>query len=339
MKGWADMKKNFVLICLVISILLVSTGCGITHPTVLTINGDEVSLLEYNYYFSTMKLQAEQTVPADQMEMYWETEKDGKTAFELLKESAYDEMVDLRVAANKAESMGISYSDSAVMQATTGFKNQIVQAAASEKEYYEMTNTDSATINEIAKLYAIRSAMLNKLIEDGTIDLSDAVYEKTFAEKWMKAQHILISTTDVNTGVALSDEEKASKKAQAEEILKRVKVGENFTALMNEFSEDPGKESAPEGYVFTNGEMVAEFEDAVLALQPDQTSEIVESSFGYHIIKRLPLSAATDAESFTQYKDYIQSEILMNYLEENIPLWKEEMTIVENKAQIDKIKL
>jgi len=339
MKGWADMKKNFILVCLVISILILCAGCGITHPTVLTINGDEVSLLEYNYYFSNMKLQAEQSVPADQIEMYWETEKDGKTAFELLKDSAYDEMVALRVAANKAESMGISYSDSMVMQATNGFKNQIVQAAESEKEYYEMTNTDSATINEIAKLYAIRSAMLSKLTEDGSIDLSDAVYENAFAEKWMKAQHILISTVDANTGAALSDEEKAAKKTQAEAILKRVKAGENFTALMTEFSEDPGKESAPNGYVFTSGEMVAEFEDAVVALQPNQTSEIVESSFGYHIIKRLPLSAATDAESFNQYKDYIQSEILMDYLEENVPLWKEEMTIIENKAPIDKIKL
>ena len=332
------MKKSILLICLIISILVCS-GCGVVRPTVLTIGGEEVSLTEYNFYYSTAKLQAEQTVSADQLEMYWSTEKDGKTTFEIMKDSAYEEMVNLRVAAKKAENLGLSYNDPVVMQTASGFKSQFLQIAPSEKEFYELTDTDSATLNEIAKLYAIRSAMISKLGEEGAIDLSEEAYNNTFSSKWMKAQHILLSTKDNATNEDLSAEEKNAKKEKAEEILKRVKKGEDFTKLMNEFSEDPGKESSPEGYVFTDGEMVAEFEDAVKALEPGKTSEIVESSFGYHIIKRLPLSSETDAEAFEKNFSSIQSELVMNYLNENLPKWKEEMEIVENKAPIEKIKL
>lgn len=82
------------------------------------------------------------------------------------------------------------------------------------------------------------------------------------------------------------------KKVKAEEILKRAKAGEDFAALANEFSEDPGNKSPkgkPLGGIYTNvtkGKMLAPFEEAALALEPGQiVSNIVETDFGYHIIK------------------------------------------------------
>ncbi len=333
------MKKLLISAFIIMSVILTCVGCAVVQPTVLTIDGDEATVSEFNYYFSVAKLSAESQIPADQLEMYWETEKDGKTTFELLKDSAFNEMIALRVAAKKAEKEGISKNDSSVMQAKAGFKQQIMSIAQSEKEFYEMTNTTSDTINKISELYALRSALLNKLIIDGEINVSNEVLSKTFNEKWMKAQHILISTQNTETGAPLSDEEKAAKKALADSVLQRVKKGEDFTNVMNEVSEDPGKTTSPDGYVFTDGEMVAEFEEAVKALTPNKISDIVESAYGYHIIKRLPLSAETDAESFQQMAGSIQSEIIMNYLDAKVPEWKQEMTIVEDKAPIDKIKL
>ena len=333
------MKKNFIFISLLLVITLLCSACSIVQPTVLTIDGEEISLSEYNYYFSIAKLQAEQTVAADQIDMYWQTEKDGKTTFEILKDSAFDEMVALRVTAKKAEQMGISYNDNDVRQNISGFKSQILQAAASESQFYEMTNTDSKAISEIAKLYAIRSVMLSKLADEGKIDLSDAALTDYFKNNFYKANHILVLTQDATTGAALTDEQKAEKKKQAEEILQRAQKGENFDNLVKELSEDPGKESNPNGYVFTSGEMVPEFEEAVKNLQMNQISGIVETSYGYHIIKRLPLTAQDEVAGLETYKDYIQSELMMNYINTNVAEWKKEFTIVENKEPINKIKL
>ena len=82
------------------------------------------------------------------------------------------------------------------------------------------------------------------------------------------------------------------KKAKAEQILKRAKAGEDFAKLADEFSEDPGNRDSTgvqQGGIYRNvsiGTMVPPFEHAALALEPGQVaSELVESDFGYHIIK------------------------------------------------------
>ncbi len=72
----------------------------------------------------------------------------------------------------------------------------------------------------------------------------------------------------------------------------RAKVGEDFVALANEYSEDPGNKGAdgkPQGGIYKDvpkGRMIAPFETAALALEPGQVAaDLVETDFGFHIIK------------------------------------------------------
>jgi len=75
-------------------------------------------------------------------------------------------------------------------------------------------------------------------------------------------------------------------RTKAEDVLKRVRAGEDFAKLAKEFSTDPGsKDKGGDLGWFGHGQMVAEFEKAAFAMQPGQVSDIVESQFGYHIIK------------------------------------------------------
>src|SRR4029077_12192443 len=83
-------------------------------------------------------------------------------------------------------------------------------------------------------------------------------------------------------------DEAAKKKARAdaEAVLKQVKGGGDFAALAKQYSQDPG--SAANGgdlNFFPKGQMVPAFETAAFALKPGETSGLVETPFGFHIIK------------------------------------------------------
>ena len=94
-----------------------------------------------------------------------------------------------------------------------------------------------------------------------------------------------------------------AKKAKAQEILERAKGGEDFAKLADEYSEDPGNKG-PDGkgkgglYEKINlGQMVEPFEKAALALEPGQIApELVETDFGYHIIKLEKKGQVSDAK-------------------------------------------
>ena len=89
------------------------------------------------------------------------------------------------------------------------------------------------------------------------------------------------------------DKAKAEKKAQIDEVLQKIKDGADFNEMIKEYNEDPGEtaieDGTYDGYVFTTGEMVEEFEKAAFALKEGEVSDVIETSYGYHIIKRLPM--------------------------------------------------
>jgi parvulin-like peptidyl-prolyl isomerase len=101
-----------------------------------------------------------------------------------------------------------------------------------------------------------------------------------------QARHILLMTIDPSTRAPLSTNSVAAKRKQAEDLLARIKKGEDFATLAKQYSEDPGsKADGGELPKFGRGDMVPEFEAAAFSMKAGQVSDIVQSQFGFHIIK------------------------------------------------------
>ncbi|MGO8765687.1 MAG: peptidylprolyl isomerase [Limisphaerales bacterium] len=111
----------------------------------------------------------------------------------------------------------------------------------------------------------------------------------------VKARHILFATVDLTSPAQtpLSDDQKAAKLKQAQDVLKQLRAGGDFAKLAQQYSDDPGsKVNGGELPAFTHGEMVPEFDTAAFALTNNQISDIVTSQYGYHIIQLISKTPA-----------------------------------------------
>ena len=145
------------------------------------------------------------------------------------------------------------------------------------------------------------------------ITVSDEDLRKYYAEnesrytqpEERRASHILIKAEK-----SASADERAKAKAKAQALLVELKKpGAVFADLARKNSDDPG--SAQKGGdldFFSRGAMVKPFEDAAFALKPGETSDVVESDFGYHII-RLTTVRGGDKRSFDTVRGEIEAEV------------------------------
>ena len=106
-------------------------------------------------------------------------------------------------------------------------------------------------------------------------------------EEKVAASHILIAYKGARSAAPSVTRSKEQGKKRAENVLKKAKAGDDFAALAKQYSDDPG--SGPKGGdlgSFTRKTMVAPFSDAAFGLKPGEVSAVVETDFGFHVIKR-----------------------------------------------------
>ncbi len=137
----------------------------------------------------------------------------------------------------------------------------------------------------------------------------------------VRASHILIKpdTSDPNVEPALA---KVAARAKAEELLKQIKDGADFAELAKANSGCPSSVRGGDLGFFSKGQMVPAFEEAAFALGVGQVSDIVETNFGYHIIKITDKKDAS-TKTFEEVKDNLvemltakkQGELAEKYVE------------------------
>lgn len=101
------------------------------------------------------------------------------------------------------------------------------------------------------------------------------------------AQHVLIAYRGAKNAPPGVKRTKAAAKTLADEVAAKAKAGSDFSALVQEYSEDPGtKDRLGSVGKFTPEKMVKPFSDAAFKLRVDEVSAPVETEFGFHVIKR-----------------------------------------------------
>lgn len=120
----------------------------------------------------------------------------------------------------------------------------------------------------------------------------------------VRARHVL-----VQVGKDASEDEVKTARAKIDAALARIQKGEDFAVVAKEVSEDPGsKDQGGDLGLFPRGQMVPAFEDVAFGLEPGQTSEVVRSDFGFHVIRTEAHEAAKD-QTFDEVSRQLAEEL------------------------------
>jgi peptidyl-prolyl cis-trans isomerase C len=111
-------------------------------------------------------------------------------------------------------------------------------------------------------------------------------YFQAHRDRFMQKERIRVRQILVLLPPNAGPEKEAEAKKKAEEILRRAKSGEDFAGLAKEYSEGPAASRGGDLGFFSRGRMVPAFEEAAFALEKEgDTSDVVQTKFGYHIIQ------------------------------------------------------
>ena len=290
--------------------------------TVLTVNGDAVTADEYSgYMLYNMQYCASMYAQMGLTDL-WSNKDMAKSLGASMPEAAEQQAIYARVVMQKFNELGLklSYNEQKEMASvrrnsianTTkdAYLNQIAQFGFSDQTYQNFMY--------ISQCYqALNDYYFG---ENGVNTPSDEDIQKYYEDNYITAKHILITTVDPASGETKRTDEEAKKEAQS--ILDRINAGEDFDTLMNQYSEDTGLSNNPNGYTFTEGQMVTEFYDGAKALAEDEVSELVKSNYGYHIIKRVKL----DDSQLDNFKSDIISAI-SGSMDELLQQWMDEAQV------------
>lgn len=269
-------------------------------PDVLaTVDNDKIERWEIEAALKGLEARAGGPLPADKRDEVIRGLIDQLVAFHAMSQEARER----KLGATDAEVEG------RLAQIKGGFPN--------DAEFQKAMSQQGVTLAQLQKQTRM-GLEINKLIETevaAKIAVGDdevgAFYKENlqrFAEgESVRASHILISAP-----AQAEAPEKAKARTKAQDLLKQLKAGADFAKLAKEQSQDPG--TAPGGGdlgFFPKGQMDPAFETAAFALKDGAISDVVESQFGYHVIKvheRRPARTTPLAEVSGQIKEYLTNQ-------------------------------
>lgn len=333
------MKK---IIALTLSSLLCISAVGCSskknnNDIVAKVNENNITIEDFKVTLALNKIDLESKYGST----VWETEVENGVKFkDTFKNRVLKGMIDVEAVCEEAKKDGLTPSEEEIDKAFDELNKNLYANENYKKILEDLKISDTCIKSQVEKTLTIQKYTENF---DKNLKISDEEMKKYYEEHKadyykdeVKASHILISTVDDN-GKELSEAKKKEAKKKAEEVLKKAKSGEEFSELAKEYSDDPGSaaKGGDLGY-FTKGQMVQPFEEAAFSLKSGEISGLVESEYGYHIIK---VYDKIDKQlTFDEVKDEIKKTLTEDKYMESIEAITKKAKVEKNESVIKKVK-
>jgi peptidyl-prolyl cis-trans isomerase C len=203
-----------------------------------------------------------------------------------IEKQVLESLINRELLYQESQKQGISIADETIDEQLGKLKGRFASDAEFKSALSDANLSEAAIKSQFKQGMAIQQFIDKEFVQKITVsdDESKTYYDghpEVFKQPGqVRASHILIK---VDPGA--DESQKAEARRKLDKIQGRLEKGEDFAALAKECSEGPsGANGGDLGY-FKRGQMVKPFEEAAFTLEPGTVSEIVETEFGYHLIK------------------------------------------------------
>ncbi len=251
-----------------------------------------------------------------------------------IKMDIVENMIDEELLFQESRKQGITVETEAIATDLKKIKQKFANDADFKKALGESGLTEAELQSSLERGYVISKLIDNQImapivIPDQEIRTFYDTHPKSFKKsEQVRTSHILIKV-DSQAEQSVKDE----KRAKLQEVQKRLKVGEDFAVLAKEFSECPSNIKGGDLGYFERGKMVKPFEDVAFKLKTGEVSDIVETPFGYHLIKVVDKKPAS-VVGYEDVKDKIGQYLKKEKTGKELKGYIEEL---RKKAVIEKI--
>ncbi|EGT4906985.1 peptidylprolyl isomerase [Clostridioides difficile] len=331
------MKKVITLVIAMILVVSVTACSSSKGETVATVEGTKISSDEFKKTIALYKDSMEQTYGKD----IWDKEVEKGVKYkDKFKDLILDQLITTEVIYSQAKKDNLLPKKEDVEKSFKELKDAMGKDEKYKEQLKKLGIDDEFLRDQQEKDLAMQNYQSNFAKKTKISDEEMKKYYDTHKDEFKKdeveASHILLKTVDDNNK-PLSDKEKAEAKKKAEEALKEVKSGEDFAKVAKKYSQDASASDGGKLGFFSRGQMVAEFEDAAFSMKKGEISDLVETQYGYHIIK--VTDRINEQTSFEDAKETIKEQLLKNKYQEQIEKLTKEAKVEKDEKVIDKITI
>ena len=226
-----------------------------------------------------------------------------------IRKKALDELIKRELYYQEAKRTGLRVERSEINEGLETIKKRF----KSKKEYREALKQAGISEDDLRKDIE-RNLLIQKFYQKEVIDKSmvSDEYLKDYYEKnkkdFLRPEAVHIRHILIKVDPSSSSEEKNKKKETAQDILKRLRSGEDFAELAYKYSDDDWRVKGGDLGLLHRGRLLPELEEAAFKMKPGEISDLIETIYGYHIIK-LEEKLPPTQFSFEEIKDKLRKEI------------------------------
>jgi len=248
-----------------------------------------------------------------------------------LKKEVLERLINRELLYQESQRTGIKVRQAEVNEKLEAMKRSFSAEADFESVLKEAHLSEVELKAQIERGLAIDEFITGKFVEKVTLseDEVKAYYESNSEsfkqQEQLRASHILIKVDPQE-----DRSERTSARMTIEKIQQKLRQGEDFAALAKEFSQCPSSSNGGDLGYFAQGQMAKPFEDAAFALMPGEISDVVETTFGYHLIKVNDKTPET-VMAFDDIKDGLKRYLTQQKVQKEVVLYvqklKEQATV------------